>query len=135
MREADKPVLANEIWSRANQHVSLPSNATFVLDGGFLLFKLNWKKGETFKIIFQNYLNYILKHYGERSVVVFDGYPDMPTTKDTTHLRRKLRKSGRSVNVSPLMRLAMTKESFQSILKNKDVFKDVFFFYCPKSQS
>ena len=55
-------------------------------------------------------------------MVVFDGYPDIPTTKDTTHIRRRSSKTGRSVNVTPLMKLNMSKESFQSVLKNKDLF-------------
>ena len=63
MREADKPVLANEIWSRVNQNVHLPSGATFVLDGGYLLFKLRWKKGMTFESIFKGYIDYVVRHY------------------------------------------------------------------------
>ena len=74
MREADNPVLANEILSRVNQNVDIPSGATYVLDGGLLLFKLRWKKGVTFETIFNNYLEYILRHYGQKCVVVFDAF-------------------------------------------------------------
>ena len=87
MRKADKPDLADEIWKVADQDAKLPSNPTYVIDGGNLLFKLKWKKGSTFENIFQSYENYVLKRYGPNTVIVFDGYPEEPSTKDTTHLR------------------------------------------------
>ena len=97
MLEADKPALGDEIWKGADQNVTLPASATYVIDGGHLLFKARWKKGSSFEEIFTSYENYILKRYGNNAIVVFDGYPDEPDTKDTTHLRRKLSKSGRLV--------------------------------------
>ena len=57
MLEADKPNLADEIWKVADQNVQLPSNPTYVIDGGHLLFKLKWTKGSTFERIFQSYEN------------------------------------------------------------------------------
>ena len=125
MLEADKSNLANEIWKRVDQDVELPSkqsNPTFVIDGGHLLFKMKWKKGSTFKEIFQSDESYVLKHYGSNSIIVFDGYPQEPSTKDTTHLRRKSTKSGRFVKITPHMKLNMKKYLFLSVLKNKTLF-------------
>ena len=33
-------------------------------------------------------LKYVIKHYGNECIVVFDGYPERPTTKDPTHKQR-----------------------------------------------
>ena len=129
MREADKPALATEIWKVVDQHIELPNNPSYVLDGGNLLFMVKWKKGSTFEDIFKSYVNYVLKHYGPKSVIVFDGYPETPTTKDTTHLRRKSSKAGRCVNITPHTKLNMSKESFMSVLKNKHLFNKMLTEY------
>ena len=80
----------------------------YVLDGGSLVHKAKWCKGDTFINIFNSYINYVTKKYGY-GAVVFDGYPEVPTTKDATHIRRKAKKFGRSVNISPHLKLNMTK--------------------------
>ena len=103
MREANKPALGEEIWKRLNNddvQVS-QNNSKHVLDGGYLIHKLKWHKGETFKDIFKKYNDYVINNYGQGTVVVFDGYPHAPSTKDSTHLRRRASKSARSVSISP----------------------------------
>ena len=93
MLEADKPNLGDEIWKVADQNVQLPSNPTYVIDGGHLLFKMKWKKGSTFERILQSYENYVLKHYGPNAVIVSDGYPDEPNTKDINSFALKVNQS------------------------------------------
>ena len=73
MREVDKPVLAEEIWKKVDQSSGLPDNPAYVLDGGMLMFKLRWKKGATFESILNSYVHYILKRYGKKCAIVFDG--------------------------------------------------------------
>ena len=58
--------------------------ATRVVDGGALLWCCDWRKEETFKIIFQRYTNF-LSHF-RIDTIVFDGY-DL-STKDATHQKR-----------------------------------------------
>ena len=135
MLEADKPSLGDEIWNVAEKNVTVPDDVTYVLDGGHLLFKMKWKKGKSFEEIFRSYENYVLKHYGGNSIIVFDGYPDEPDTKDTTHLRRKLRKSGKCVNITPHMKLNMNKENFLSVLKNKQLFNSMLMQYLNSSSN
>ena len=53
----------------------------------------------------------------------------MPSTKDSTHLRRRSSKTGRSVNITPLMKLNTKEESFQTVLINKDLFNKEFVQY------
>ena len=56
-------------------------------------------------------------------MIVFDGYPQEPSTKDTTHLRRKSTKAGTFVSITPHMKLNMKKDLFLSVLRNKSLFK------------
>ena len=119
MREADKPVLADEVWKKVDGAPQLPGMPKYVLDGGSLVHKVKWCKGDTFINIFNSCINYVTKKYGYGAVVVFDGYPEVPTTKDTTHIRRKSKKFGRSMNISPHLKLNMTKASFLAVLKNQ----------------
>jgi len=56
MREADKPVLAEEILKIVGEHAVFPKRPIYVLDGGNLLFKIKCKKGVTFEEI-SNYMS------------------------------------------------------------------------------
>lgn len=47
-----------------------------MIDGGFLLHRVKWIVGSTFSFIFNQYVAYIKKHFGNRCTVVFDGYID-----------------------------------------------------------
>ena len=58
-----------------------------MLDGGSLLHRIPWTRGETFENVCHKYVNYVLKKYGE-ATVVFDGYNNGPDIKDITHKRR-----------------------------------------------
>lgn len=58
-----------------------------MLDGGALLHRVIWPKGKTYDEICNIYVEYVLPKYG-RATVVFDGYLDQPSTKDSTHEKR-----------------------------------------------
>ena len=72
----------------------------------------DWKKGETVQQICQHYVNYVNGNYGENAEVVFDGYPDEPTTKDITHLKRTKAKKGRLVKFVMNSKMSTSKEKF-----------------------
>ena len=76
-----------------------------ILDGGSLLHTVIWQKGKKYYEICNNYVDYVIKHHG--TTVVFDGYDDKPSTKDTTHFRRTVGKQGLSVHFSGEMKLNM----------------------------
>ena len=59
----------------------------FILDGGSLLHKVHWENNSTYLDISNSYLKYVKAKYGN-AIVVFDGYPEGPSTKDNTHTRR-----------------------------------------------
>ena len=96
LRKPDKPQLANVITdyatkaSRETPEVTgdaQPKSQHYVLDGGSLLQRLSWKKGETYGSIAQSYAEFTIRRYPS-AIVVFDGYLGEPTIKDNTHQRR-----------------------------------------------
>ena len=86
LRDAQKPVLANAIWTLLPQSIpGLSSELQYVLDGGALLQRIPWTKGATYKEICTVYTEYVTRKYGN-AVVIFDGYQSKSTT-DMTHQR------------------------------------------------
>ena len=70
MRKADKPKLSAAIWNYVDLQTEHPKNASFVIDGGSSLQKIQgWPKGSTFKSICKPYKDYVLKHYGAGTTV------------------------------------------------------------------
>ena len=63
-----------------------PDDVVYVLDGGVLLQKLPWPNQTTYANLSNLYVQYVHRHY-KHAVVVFDGYPSDPSTKDETHQR------------------------------------------------
>ena len=96
LRKPDKPQLANAITDYATKAVreiresigdTPPKTQHYVIDGGSLLQRLQWKRGETYGSIAQSYAEFTTRRY-QRATVVFDGYLGGPTIKDNTHQRR-----------------------------------------------
>ena len=96
--EADKPNLANAIWSAVPSvaYPDLNDSLKYVLDGGTLVQCIPWQVKDTCKKILQSYVKYVTKHYGQ-AVVIFDGYAAGPSTKDCTHHRPGGGNKGRKV--------------------------------------
>ena len=83
--EANKQALADAIWKLVeNDNEVLPYPVHYVLDGGSLLHRLPWTRGETFESVCVRYVNYVTKKYG-KATVIFDGYNSGPDIKDITH--------------------------------------------------
>ena len=59
------------------------------------------------------YVNYVNENVGENAQVVFDSYPDKPTTKDANHLKRIKGKKGRIVKFPFNSKMLMSKEKFK----------------------
>lgn len=59
-----------------------------VVDGGFLLHKAVWEKNDTVQKITDGYLEYVKRHSGENTHLVFDGYPDAEETRSVTSENR-----------------------------------------------
>lgn len=101
LRKPDKPQLAHAIAAHAKsapeegEHQEIqeplekppPETEHFVLDGGSLLQRLPWNRGETYGSIANSYADFTTRHYS-KATVVFDGYLDCSAIKDNTHQRR-----------------------------------------------
>ncbi|VDI11839.1 Hypothetical predicted protein [Mytilus galloprovincialis] len=87
--EAHKSVLFDSIWNLVKSETTEinTEHVKYVLDGGSLIHRKPWVKGQTFSSICESYVQYVIKHYAD-ATIVFDGYPDTPTLKDVTHVRR-----------------------------------------------
>ena len=87
LREAQKPVLADAIWSLL-QTPNIPAvscQVQYVLDGGALLQRIPWKKDVTYNEILGPCTEYVTRKYGH-AIVAFEGFLNS-TTKDMTHQR------------------------------------------------
>ena len=119
MRSAKKPKLLESLLKYSTDATTNPeTNAKYVHDGGALLQKIKWEKQMTYAAISSLYINYVEKHYGSHCIVVFDSYPEIPSTKDQTHAKRS-KKVGPEIKISPTAPLTVSKEIFLSNLKNK----------------
>ena len=75
-RSAKKPKLIEGLLQFAVYADSTAKDSFYVHDGGALLQKLKWDKGQSFQEIAEMYKGYILRHFGNRVAIVFDGYPE-----------------------------------------------------------
>ena len=129
MREAHKPQITELLKKHYNPKPTDKSQkleGTVVLDGGSLLYTINWTKGSKFRDVADLYTKFVTKNYLKPEChvkVVFDSYPDEPTTKDSTHLRRA-RQSSTKIRVADEMVLDITKQQFLSNSNNKQSFVD-----------
>ncbi|KAK3092613.1 hypothetical protein FSP39_004972 [Pinctada imbricata] len=122
-REAQKSSLATAIWSLGDFAANIDSGGeyVYVLDGGSLIHKIPWEQKASFGSIIDSYTNYVLKKFGH-ATIVFDGYPNHPTTKDITHIRRSKGICGRKVIISNVTTLNTKKEHFLANTDNKKQF-------------
>src|SRR6218665_1511481 len=114
-RKADKPQLAHAISEHAPDGILdfVPDTERHVLDGGSLLHRIPWKKGESYGTIAQSYADFTVRQYGAGTTVVFDGYEQGPSIKDNTHLRR-----GQSRPTCILLLASLLKQSYQARKRN-----------------
>ncbi|KAL9983208.1 hypothetical protein ACROYT_G005347 [Oculina patagonica] len=80
----NKSQLADAMWNQVPDVLSLPEDLCYLLDGGALLHRIPWPRGETYDTICSRYLTYVINKY-RSGTVVFDGYESGPSTKDRTH--------------------------------------------------
>ena len=122
MHLVDKPKLVENL--RQYSSTVFPGqedDVQYILDGSDLLYKMgDWRKQKTYQDIAKQCATYLSKHYGNNSVVIFDGYPQNPTTKDPAHANRtKDIGIGPDFVVSSNAKLSVKKNVFLSNTKNK----------------
>lgn len=89
-----------------------------MVDGGYLLHSVVWPNKGTYGRIIENYVEVIVKRYGKNVHVVFDGYPEYPTTKGIEHIRRG-RKTSHELKFIPSMECSISQNEFLANPKNK----------------
>ena len=123
IRAANKPQLTTAIWNQFKlESASIQGDCKYVLDGGALLQRIPWPRGSSYDNIYDFYMKYVTQKYGTSSVVVFDGYTEMPSTKDTAHIRRSKGQVGNTIKFSSDMTLDMKKDVFLANTQNKQNF-------------
>ena len=116
MRKPNKAVLKNALLT---SKVDVDPNTKNVLDGGALLHKVRWTSANTFDQVCERYVDYVKNTYGSSSIV-FDGYSDVPSTKDHEHMRRNINKRGcTDVRCNALSKVTIKQDVFLSSSSNK----------------
>ena len=122
LRPANKPALADAIWALVPAEVVGPTGKSqYILDGGSLLHRIPWQRGTTYNDICQQYTNSVTRHYGY-AIIVFDGYLEELSTKDSAHQRRTGGRTGLTVDFASDMVMKSKKEEFLSNKTNKQKF-------------
>ena len=75
------------------------TNATYIIDGGYLLHHVVWDRGENFSVIFGKYVRYLRRYYGHRMTVVFDGHGDSTKNIKAAEQRRRTTKTSSSSDI------------------------------------
>ena len=115
LRPANKPALADAIWALMPAEVVGPTGKSqYILDGGSLLHRIPWQRGTTYKDICQQYTNYVTRPYYGHAIIVFDGYSEELSTKDSAHQRQTGGQTGLTVDFTSDMVMKSKKEEFLS---------------------
>ena len=130
---ANKPSFAEALWKVVEKvnGQELPSDVHYVLDGGALLQRVPWSKGETFEAVCERYVEYISRRYG-KATIVFDGYESGPGIKDVTH-RRRGHGAGPSVVLTPQTVVSLRKKDFLANKANKQRFPSLLGSFLEKA--
>ncbi|KAE8752846.1 hypothetical protein FOCC_FOCC000584, partial [Frankliniella occidentalis] len=121
MRKTAKAKMVEAVESMfARSDSVIPLEPCYVLDGGFLLRKVVWPRPATYGEVTALYTKHVTQHYGVACTVVFDGYPDGPTTKDQEHnLRAATGTSADLAVITPGMTVLETQNKFLANANNK----------------
>lgn len=110
-----------DIFNATEERQICIENYYVVLDGGFLIHRMEWPKEGTFLDVYTAYTNFIRKRYGQKVTVVFDGYSENSTsTKCVERERRLLKHSSREIVFDSNTLLVEQKNKFLGNIKNKE---------------
>ena len=118
MRKPAKPQLRRALTDGTSDETQ-PLTDQHVLDGGALIHKVRWVKGETYKQTAMRYIEYVRKKF-EKCCIVFDGYGMSCTTKDHEHQRRSTRETFSNITISDENTAYSNQEAFLANNNNKE---------------
>ena len=125
-RKPNKPELLKAVMAAVSAEATIcsrPVGCSFVLDGGALLHRIPWTVNETYAAVLDKYSDYVQFRY-PGATVVFDGYENVPSTKDMAHITRS-RTVGKQTLFTKDMQLKVRKEEFLACKSNKQRFIDL----------
>lgn len=123
MNKADKRKLKAALRSIVGQcSDEIPNNVQYIVDGGYLLYKVPWSVRQTIQEITENFKSYIKARYGEHHTVVFDGGYLQASTKDTVHIRREKQRVGKNLQPSLNNNFTINRREFLLNYTNKHAF-------------
>ncbi|CAH0556725.1 unnamed protein product [Brassicogethes aeneus] len=98
------------------------TNATYIIDGGYLLHRVVWDSEETFNVILDKYVQYVRRHFGSTVTVVFDGYNDCTRNIKAAEQRRRTLATSSSSDIlfDELMTVPTTQQKFLTNTHNKN---------------
>lgn len=135
MRESNKSELYKSLQSTKFVKPD-PSEYNYVIDGGFLLHKVTWRKDGTFQKVFEDYSAYVCNHYSANATIVFDGYNiDNFGVKSYERYRRVRNKISPEVKFTEDMPIPRNKDFFLSNLRNKSRFVEYLINYLQQKDS
>lgn len=117
MRKSNKSVLYSAFQSF--DVVLNKESCKYYIDGGMLLYKVKWPTDCKYEKVFQEYVAYLKRHFGDHITVIFDSY-DESDNKDSERSRRSLKVASREFNFTKDSKLTIKQEKFLSNYKNKN---------------
>ena len=125
MRKVDKSELGREIKKNVRNIMpdyatQLPPDSMPVIDGGWLLHFIRWKKNATYADVLGQYSSFLRTKYG-MCCVLFDGY-EYGSTKDQEHKRHETGKLSASIVIAENAQVHRDQEALFSNEKNKTNF-------------
>lgn len=97
------------------------NNSLYVIDGGMLLYRVKWQANCKYEDIFQQYITYLRRNFGNHIIVVFDSY-DEQSTKIVERNRRNKQCSTKEYIFTKDMMVPVPQDKFLSDYKNKSRF-------------
>ena len=119
LRRTAKAALSSLLISLVPPTTELPEDAQFVIDGGHLLQSVLWPKPATYDEVCQNYVQYVIRHYGQDAKVRLNGYEQQLFTKVVEQARRASKKMSASILINGAMPTTASQADFLSNVKNK----------------
>lgn len=122
IRKGTKSSLVPILYPQTRHDECIPIESDFVLDGGKLLHSVVWSRPTTYNELYNRYTSHVVRLYSRSCAVVFDGYPDTPTTKGEEQRRRSSRDQSCEILFEDSMTVSTSQTQFLSNSKNKQRF-------------
>ena len=127
MRKVVKSELGREIKKNVRSIMpdyatQFPPDSITVIDGGWLLHFIRWKKNATYADVLGQYSSFLRTKYG-MCCVLFDGY-ECDSTKDHEHKRRQTAKVSASIVIAENAQVHRDQQAFVQMRRTRPISLD-----------